>query len=162
MVLAIGKSRLMNQSVLKEINPEYSLEGLTPRAPALWPPDVNSQLIRKDFDVGKDWRWEKGMTEDERVAQHHWLNGHEFEQTLLMKDYQKRQRDQRSNCQHLLDNQKSKRVPEKHLLLLYWLCQSLWLCGSQQTVETTERDGNTRPPDLPPEKSVCRNLRSNS
>ena len=24
-------------------------------------------------------------------------------------------------------------VPEKHLLLLYWLCQSLWLCGSQQT-----------------------------
>ena len=28
---------------------------------------------------------------------------------------------------------KNKRVPEKHLLLLYWLCQSLWLCGSQQT-----------------------------
>ena len=26
---------------------------------------------------------------------------------------------------------KSKRVPEKHLLLLYWPCQSLWLCGSQ-------------------------------
>ena len=26
-----------------------------------------------------------------------------------------------------------KRVPEKHLLLLYWLHQSLWLCGSQQT-----------------------------
>ena len=29
-----------------------------------------------------------------------------------------------------LDHWKSKRVPEKHLLLLYWLCQSLWLCGS--------------------------------
>ena len=29
-------------------------------------------------------------------------------------------------------------------------------CGSQQTVENSERDGNTRPPDLPPEKSVCR------
>ena len=28
---------------------------------------------------------------------------------------------------------KSKRVPEKHLLLLYWLCQSLWLCESKQT-----------------------------
>ena len=26
---------------------------------------------------------------------------------------------------------KTKRVPEKHLFLLYWLCQSLWLCGSQ-------------------------------
>ena len=28
-------------------------------------------------------------------------------------------------------HRKSKRVPEKHLFLLYWLCQSLWLCGSQ-------------------------------
>ena len=49
----------------------------------------------------------------------------------------------------------------KHLLLLYWLRQSLWLYGSQQTVENSSRDGNTRPPDLPPEKSVCRS-RSNS
>ena len=40
---------------------------------------------------------------------------------------------------------------------------SLWLCGSQQTVENSERDGNTRPPYLPPEKSVCRSrVRSNS
>ena len=38
---------------------------------------------------------------------------------------------------------------------------NLWLCGSQQTVENSSRDGNTRPPDLPPEKSVCRS-RSNS
>ena len=38
---------------------------------------------------------------------------------------------------------------------------TLWLCGSQQTVENSERDGNTRPPDLPPEESVCRS-RSNS
>ena len=44
---------------------------------------------------------------------------------------QKMQRNLRSNCQHLLDHGKSKRVPEKHLFLLYWLCQSLWLCGSQ-------------------------------
>ena len=35
------------------------------------------------------------------------------------------------------------------------------LCGSQQTVENSERDGNTRSPDLPPEISVCRS-RSNS
>ena len=69
----------------------------------------------------------------------------------------KRQRNQRSNCQHPLDHLwKSKRVPEKHLFLFYWLCQSLWLCGSQSTVENSERDGNTRPPDLPLEKSVCR------
>ena len=66
----------------------------------------------------------------------------------------KRQRNQRSNCQNPLDHRKSKRVPEKHLLLLYWLC--LWLCRSQQTVENSERDGNTRPPDLPLEKPICR------
>ena len=30
---------------------------------------------------------------------------------------------------HLLDHQKNKRVPEKCLLLFYWLCQRLWLCG---------------------------------
>ena len=48
----------------------------------------------------------------------------------------------------------------KHLLLLYWPRQSLWLCGSQQTVGNSSRDGNTRSPYLPPEKSVCRS-RSN-
>ena len=44
----------------------------------------------------------------------------------------------------------------KQLFLLYWLCQSLWLHGSSQTVENFERDGNTRPPDLTLEKSVFR------
>ena len=67
-------------------------------------------------------------------------------------------RDQIANAQWII--KKSKRVPEKHLLLLYWLRQSLWLCGSQQTLENSSRDGNTRPADLPPEKSVCRS-RSN-
>ena len=38
---------------------------------------------------------------------------------------------------------KIKRVPGKHLFLIYQLCQSLWLCGSQYTVENSERDGNT-------------------
>ena len=50
--------------------------------PILWPPDAKSCLIRKDPDAGKDWRQEKGMTEDEMVGWHHWLNGHEFQQTL--------------------------------------------------------------------------------
>ena len=51
-------------------------------APILWPPDTKSQLIRKDPDAGKDWRQEKGMTEDEMVRWHHWLNARESEQTL--------------------------------------------------------------------------------
>ena len=44
-----------NQSILKEINPEYSLEGLLAEAeaPILWPPD-DGQLQGKDPDAGKD------------------------------------------------------------------------------------------------------------
>ena len=51
-------------------------------------------------------------------------------------------------------SKKQERVPEKPLLLLYWLCQSLCLCGSQQSVENSSRDENTRSPDLPLEKPV--------
>ena len=51
--------------------------------PILWPPDVNSWLIGKDPDAGKDGRQkEKRVTEDEMVGWYHWLSGHEFEQTL--------------------------------------------------------------------------------
>ena len=49
-------ARRSNQSVLKEINAEYSLEGTDAEAeaPVLWPSDAKSQLIRKDPDAGKD------------------------------------------------------------------------------------------------------------
>ena len=50
-------ARISNQSILKEINPEYSFTGRTDasaEAPILWPSDINSQLIRKDPDAGKD------------------------------------------------------------------------------------------------------------
>ena len=45
-------------------------------------------LIGKDPDAGKDWRQEKGMTEDEMIGWHHWLNGHELEQVLGIGDGQ--------------------------------------------------------------------------
>ena len=70
---------------LKEIRPEYSLEGLMLEAEALilWPPDAKSRLIWKNPDAGKDWGQEaKSVTEDEIVGLHHWLNGHELQQTL--------------------------------------------------------------------------------
>ena len=54
--------------------------------------------------------------------------------------------------------EKAREFQKKHLCLLY--CQRLWLCGSQQTVENSSRDGNTRPPDLPLEKSVRRSRSS--
>ena len=50
--------------------------------PVLWPPHTKNWLIGKDPDAGKDWRWEeKGMTENEMVGWHHWLDGHESEWT---------------------------------------------------------------------------------
>ena len=52
--------------------------------PILWPPDVKSQLIGIDPDAGKDWdesRRRRGVTEDEMVGWHHWLNGCKSELT---------------------------------------------------------------------------------
>ena len=50
--------------------------------PILWPPDAKDWLTRKDPDAGKGWRQEKkGTTENEMVGWHHWLSGHDFEQT---------------------------------------------------------------------------------
>ena len=49
--------------------------------PIFWPPDAKNWLIWKDPDAGKDWgQEEKGMTEDEMVGWHHWLDRCEFEQ----------------------------------------------------------------------------------
>ena len=42
-----------NQSILKEINPEYALEGLMLKVNTWWPPDSKSQLIGKDPDARK-------------------------------------------------------------------------------------------------------------
>ena len=52
--------------------------------PLLWPPDAKSQLIGKDPDAGKDrGQKEKRAAEDEMFRYHHWLKGHEFEQTRV-------------------------------------------------------------------------------
>ena len=63
-----------NQSWLFIGRPEGEAED-----PILWPPDAKNWFIWKDPDAGKDWKLEKGMTEDEMVRWHLWLNGHEFE-----------------------------------------------------------------------------------
>ena len=45
--------------------------------PILWPPDAKSWLIGKDPDAGRDWgQEEKGTTEYEMAAWHHWLDGY--------------------------------------------------------------------------------------
>ena len=75
-------ARRSKQSILKEISPEYSLEGLMLKLKLqyfghlMWRTDS-----LEDPDAGQDWRQEeKGTTEDELVGWHHWFNGHESEQ----------------------------------------------------------------------------------
>ena len=71
-------ARRSNQSILKEINPEYSLEGLMLRLKFRY----FGYLMRRVDSLEKAWCWERlkaggeGITEDG----HHELNGHEFEQ----------------------------------------------------------------------------------
>ena len=70
-----------NQSILKEINPEYSLERLMLKL------QYFGHLMQKADSLGKtlmlvkiEGRWKGNCDRDEMVGWHHWLNGHEFEQ----------------------------------------------------------------------------------
>ena len=70
-----------NQSILKNISLEYFKDWCwSSNTLATW---CEEPTHCKDPDAGKDWRQEeKGVTEDEMVGWHNWLNGHESEQTL--------------------------------------------------------------------------------
>ena len=73
----------LKKKILKEISPEYSLEGLMRKLKLQYFGHLirRTDSFEKTVDAGKDWRQEeKGTTEDEMVGWHHWLNGHEFEQ----------------------------------------------------------------------------------
>ena len=76
-------ARRSNQSILKEISPGISLEGMMLKlneTPVLWPPHVKSWLIGIDSDAGRDCEQEeKETTEDEMAGWHHWLNGCKYE-----------------------------------------------------------------------------------
>ena len=77
------------QSVDPKGNQSWIFIGKKAETPILWPPDAKNWLHGKDPDAGKDWRpEEKGMTEDEMAGWHHWLDGHEFEQALIVGDRQ--------------------------------------------------------------------------
>ena len=60
-------------------------------------------------------------------------------------------RDQIANICWII--KKVREFQKKHLLLMCWLWQGLWLCGSKQAVENS-RDGNSRKPDLPPVRNL--------
>ena len=76
-------SRRSNHSILKEINPGYSLEGLMLKLKFQYFGHLMQRTDSLEMtDAGSDWgQEEKGTTEDEMVGCHHWLIGHELEQT---------------------------------------------------------------------------------
>ena len=76
-------ARRSNQSILKEINPEYSLQGLMLKLKLQYSGRLMQRTISLEkTDAGKDWRqMEKGVAEDGTVRWHHQLSEHEFEQT---------------------------------------------------------------------------------
>ena len=78
-------ARRSNQSILKEISPEYSLEGLMLK---LKPQYFGHLMWRADSFEKALTQGEKGMTEDEMAGWHHQLSGHEFEWTLGVGDGQ--------------------------------------------------------------------------
>ena len=84
--------RLLDCKDIKPVHPKANLFwifiGRTDAevvGPIVWLPEGKNQLIGKDLDAGKDWRQEeKGMAEDEIVGWNHWLDGHKFEQALVV------------------------------------------------------------------------------
>ena len=79
-------ARRSNQSILKKSWIFIRRTDAKAETPILWLPDAKNWLIGKDPDAGKEWRWEEeGMTGDEMVGWHHWL---EFEQALGVSDGQ--------------------------------------------------------------------------
>ena len=74
-------ARRTNQSIVKEISPWCSLEGLMLKLKLQYFGHLMQKgLIGKDPDSGRDWgQEEKGTPEDEMAGWHHRLNGHEFE-----------------------------------------------------------------------------------
>ena len=70
-----------NQSILKEISPGCSLEGLMLKLKLQYFGHLmrRADSLEKTLDAGKDWgQEEKGMTEDKMAGWHHQLNGHGF------------------------------------------------------------------------------------
>ena len=79
-------ARSSNQPILKEINPEYLLEGLLMKLKLQYFGHLiqRADSLERTLMLEKiEWRQEeKGATKDETFGWYHWLNGHEFEQTL--------------------------------------------------------------------------------
>ena len=138
-------ARRSSQSILKEINPEYSWEDWR----WSWSSNTLATWCEELTHWRRPWCWEglgaggKGDVRgwDSLMASLTWWtwvweNSGSWGLTgrpgvLQFKGTQSRKWLSNWTELNWTKSRKRKRVPEKHLLLLSWLCQSLWLCGSQ-------------------------------
>ena len=117
-------ARRSNQSILKEINPEYSLEGLMLKLKLQHLATWSEELTH----LKRPWCWERlkaggeGTTEDEMVGWHHRLNGHVFEQVLGVGD---------ERGSHVLQSMGSQRV--RHDWATTELTSIIVFIGTSQT-----------------------------
>ena len=80
--------RRLNQSILKEISPEYSLEGLMLKLQYFGHLMQRTDSLEKTLKLGKTGARRRSATEDEMVGWHHQLDGYDFEQALGVGDGQ--------------------------------------------------------------------------
>ena len=109
-------ARRSNQSILKEISPEYSLEGLMLKLKLQYFGDLmqRDNSMEKTLILGKtEGRWRRGQW----VGWHHWLNEHEFEH------------------EHLTDSEGQGSLA----------CHSLWGCRSGHDLEAEQQHWNLTP-----------------
>ena len=166
-------TRRSNWLILKEIGPEYLLEGpmlklnLQYSGYLMWKALANTlykvffqyfghlmwRLISKDPDSGKERRQEaKGKTEDEMVRWHHWLNGHEFEQVLevwrtRMPGVLQSTGSQRVGHTWVNNNKRSKTAPKTAPMQQTWTWANFgrwWRTGTPGVLQSMESQGAGR------------------
>ena len=102
--------------------------------PIVWSPDAKNRLIGKDPNAGKDWMQEgEGMTEDEIVGWHHWLEAHEFEQAPGVGD------GQGSVLQSMglqrVGHDWATELTELKLNIILWNIKYVWVCAERKEIK---------------------------
>ena len=147
-------SRRCNLWILKEISPEYSLEGLMLKLKLQYFGHLmqRADSLEKNPDAGKDrGQEEKGTTEDKMVGWHHWLDGHESEQAPGDGDGQRSLACCSPWCCKELDTTEwlnNKMLSQrfqfhiKYISLLYYNCRVKWAYQTSKTNNHTSSKGH--------------------